>query len=268
MADRICSHNQCGRKVLARGMCSSHYSSWHRAQRKYTITCEACGRTAQVERKRNKHCSYQCGMNSVNAAKVGMPVQDWMELPHIKDGVRRPSRATPSKLKQCEWCLQLHQDKSKFCSDACSNEKKEATAQFNADRKQQMLFRTSFEDGDYATFFNELRHRVYIDRNGCWIWARKLKNGYPVVTWRHAQVQVHRLSLEAKHGKPLGTQQAHHMCGVSACVNPDHLQPVTHRENMAEMMQRHSYLRRIAELEEALTALDPSHPVLNRIEVA
>ena len=81
--------------------------------------------------------------------------------------------------------------------------------------------------------------------------------------------QVHRLILQAKHGgKPLGVQAAHHVCANTLCINPEHLQPVTHRDNTAEMLARHTYLHRIAELEEALAQIDPNHPALDRIEVA
>lgn len=81
--------------------------------------------------------------------------------------------------------------------------------------------------------------------------------------------QAHRLMLQAQHdGAPLGVQAAHHRCANTMCINPDHLQPVTHRENIAEMLARRSYLNRITELEEALAALAPDHPVLNRIAVA
>jgi len=134
--------------------------------------------------------------------------------------------------------------------------------------KQSMLFRSSFECGDYATFFQELKMRCVVDKkHGCWVWQRRLKNGYPVQKWSNKQVQVHRLSLEAKHGRPLGSQVAHHKCANSSCVNPNHLQPVTHRDNNAEMMQRRTYLDRIAELENALAEIDPSHPLLDVIEV-
>lgn len=70
--------------------------------------------------------------------------------------------------------------------------------------------------------------------------------------------------------RPTSAQRTagHHTCGDSRCVNPDHLQPVTHRDNTAEMLARHSYLARIAELEEALATIDPSHPLLAVVRVA
>jgi hypothetical protein len=57
------------------------------------------------------------------------------------------------------------------------------------------------------------------------------------------------------------------MCANSACVNPDHLQPVTHRENVAEMMARQSLLARIRELEARLAEVAPGDPLLDVIDV-
>lgn len=68
-----------------------------------------------------------------------------------------------------------------------------------------------------------------------------------------------------KHGSPLGTQQSHHVCANTMCVNPEHLQAATHVENIAEMKARRSYEARIAELEAALMDIDPEHPLLDRV---
>lgn len=261
----VCTELSCLRPQWARTLCSVHYCHWHREQRRYTIVCEACGKTARVERKRSTHCSYDCGMNSVNAAKAGMSVKEWLNRPDDERGRQR--KLESPTLKQCNWCLQLHDAKSKYCSELCE----ERFKQDKESRKVQMdklrVFRQSFESGDFATFLSELRRRSVVEDDGCWYWP-KLRNGYPVVDWSGKRHQVHRLALQAKHGKPLGTQSAHHKCANTACVNPDHLQPVTHRDNVAEMLQRQSYLNRILELEQALNEVDPHHPVLDRIEIA
>lgn len=55
---------------------------------------------------------------------------------------------------------------------------------------------------------------------------------------------------------------------TSAQRTAGHLEPVTHRDNTAEMLARHSYLARIAELEEALASIDAGHPLLQVIRVA
>ena len=65
-------------------------------------------------------------------------------------------------------------------------------------------------------------------------------------------------------GRELGVDQAHHTCANRACVNPDHVQAVSQRENVAEMKQRNVYLARIAELESELRRLDPLNDLLAR----
>lgn len=204
-------------------------------------------------------------MNSVNAGKAGMTVQEWLARPMIEK-----SEARPIEFRQCDWCLQLHDGSttSRYCSDECASKRELARQEFNVKRESQMRLRISFEQADYETFFDEIKLRVDVNSDGCWVWTKRLKSGYPIAKWGSRQVQVHRVVLEAKHGKPLGSQAAHHLCANPACVNPDHLQPVTHRDNTAEMMQRHTYLNRIAELEAALLAIDPNNEVLNRINVA
>ncbi len=102
---------------------------------------------------------------------------------------------------------------------------------------------------------------------GCWEWP-KVRDGYPYIRVGKRDIGLHRMVLEIKEGLPLGVQSAHHICANTKCVNPDHLQPVTHRDNTAEMLARRTYLDRIEELEGALMALDPNHPLLDRVRVA
>lgn len=65
-----CTIDGCARPVLARGVCAPHYSTWHRAQRKYTIVCAHCGKTAQVQLRKNIYCSQACS-SVVGAAAAG-----------------------------------------------------------------------------------------------------------------------------------------------------------------------------------------------------
>lgn len=125
----------------------------------------------------------------------------------------------------------------------------------------------AFEGGDWPSVLAELENRS-IRLGTCWVWSARTRGGYPEVTVSGKSVPAHRLSLHAKMGRPLGSQAAHHICANAACVNPAHLQPVTHRDNSAEMLARHSYLARIRELESALAVLDPAHHLLAVIEVA
>lgn len=69
--------------------------------------------------------------------------------------------------------------------------------------------------------------------DGCWLWAAgKTKQGYGVfrvgtVLWRS-----HRLAYVEAHGAIPDGLELDHLCRNRSCVNPEHLEPVTHRENI------------------------------------
>lgn len=73
---------------------------------------------------------------------------------------------------------------------------------------------------------------INIDKNGCWTWFRgKTAAGYAQATINGKTHYGHRLSYEYFVGKiPLGLT-IDHLCNNTACVNPDHLEPVTKSEN-------------------------------------
>lgn len=68
------------------------------------------------------------------------------------------------------------------------------------------------------------------DRSDCWLWARCVTNlDYGRV---NGHLFAHRAVYEALVGNiPVG-YELDHLCRVPRCVNPAHLEPVTHRENM------------------------------------
>ena len=66
--------------------------------------------------------------------------------------------------------------------------------------------------------------------SGCWLWLGKLdRSGYGVFS---GNVSAYRASYETVFGEvPLGLD-LDHKCRVRICINPDHLDPVTRRENL------------------------------------
>jgi len=100
----------------------------------------------------------------------------------------------------------------------------------------------------------------------CLIWRRQHStvDSYASTKVKGRTLLIHRVMAEAVYG-PLGGMSVHHKCARQSCIRPDHLQPVSQRENIAEMLQRNGYLRQIAALREALSALQPDHPLLGQL---
>jgi hypothetical protein len=70
-----------------------------------------------------------------------------------------------------------------------------------------------------------------IDDNGCWIWQLHTSRGYGRTKMGGRTQNAHRAYYElAVEPIPAGWH-LDHLCRVTLCVNPDHMEPVTPREN-------------------------------------
>ena len=76
--------------------------------------------------------------------------------------------------------------------------------------------------------------------SGCWLWLDGLVRGYgqfflkchPNKSRRKIVVMAHRYSYEIARGPIPTGLTLDHLCRNKCCVNPDHLEPVTLRENI------------------------------------
>lgn len=78
---------------------------------------------------------------------------------------------------------------------------------------------------------------------GCFIWAGKVdRDGYGVLRSGKRDLRAHRVAYVAAFGNPDLTLELDHTCHTPACVNPDHLEPVTRQENLARRRDRNGDL--------------------------
>lgn len=88
--------------------------------------------------------------------------------------------------------------------------------------------------------FREERERFWekVDKSGeCWIWlaggiGRNKEYGCFYLSGGRQSVMAHRWAYEALVGPIPSGLVLDHLCRVTKCVNPDHLEVVTNRENI------------------------------------
>lgn len=77
----------------------------------------------------------------------------------------------------------------------------------------------------------------------CWLWtAGKTKDGYGIMSWAKTTWTAHKISHTLLVGEVPAGMQIDHLCNVRNCVNPDHLEIVTKRENARRMVERRGWV--------------------------
>lgn len=75
---------------------------------------------------------------------------------------------------------------------------------------------------------------IPVTESGCWLWMGSINpNGYGHFSFKGKPVRAHIFAYEQKHGPVPDGFELDHKCRVRSCVNPDHVEPVTHQENVS-----------------------------------
>lgn len=84
-----------------------------------------------------------------------------------------------------------------------------------------------------ATLAEYILRRIEIDsETDCWMWIGQTVRGYGRCKWKRIYLAAHRGAYASLVGPIPDGLSLDHLCRNTACVNPDHLEPVPIRENI------------------------------------
>ena len=114
---------------------------------------------------------------------------------------------------------EIRRGKGKFCSRVCANK---GTPRKSLSLKEILYRNISSQSND----------------KGCWLYTKILMKGYGHININGIKVPAHRISYELHNGEIPHGLYICHKCDVRNCVNPHHLFPGTHLDNMQDKVHK------------------------------
>ena len=101
------------------------------------------------------------------------------------------------------------------------------------------------------------KSRIVCDSNGCWLWTGVVsRDGYAQAFVNKKGVALHReVYSRLVEEIPTGLE-IDHLCRVRNCLNPEHMEPVTHAENMRRYSETKTHCPQGHEYTQENTILD------------
>jgi hypothetical protein len=86
--------------------------------------------------------------------------------------------------------------------------------------------------GTNKNVYERFTEKIFFDEKGCWLWQGALGgSGYGMLKIEQIRVDAHVFSYTQFNGLIPQDKEIDHLCGTKNCVNPDHLEAVSHLEN-------------------------------------
>jgi hypothetical protein len=96
-----------------------------------------------------------------------------------------------------------------------------------------------------SRYLATLKSRTKVSESGCWEWTRftvkswgNKSDGYGHMSYRGKDWPAHRLSYLLHFGVHPGKLDVMHKCDNPKCVNPDHLELGTRKQNIRDAIKR------------------------------
>jgi hypothetical protein len=121
---------------------------------------------------------------------------------------------------------------------ACQNDQNRKSYMRHRDRirerrRRPRLSATEKAARDAARFWAKVEKTA-----DCWFWrATRTRDGYGTFYFYGRSLSAHRWLYQQLIGPVPDGLVLDHLCRIRHCVNPQHLEPVTHRENVIRGMQ-------------------------------
>jgi len=116
--------------------------------------------------------------------------------------------------------------------------------------------------------FHRLMEKITFEPNtGCWLWtAASCDKGYGCFGYNNKVQKAHRVTYQVFKGHIPEKYHIDHLCRTPSCVNPSHLEAVTHLENVRRGRVSEAKKTKICPRGHDLTLPNSTYPVTRKVK--